>query len=91
MRQKIEMTVLVVALILVGITPRSLLAQVPLEDQLKAQYTMVKMGSDTSGTAVVDQGTTSSLRRAEFSVFPIPTRTSFPPSMKMERFILPTA
>jgi len=57
MRQKIEMTVLVVALILVGITPRSLLAQVPLEDQLKAQYTMVKMGSDTSGTAVVDQGT----------------------------------
>jgi hypothetical protein len=57
MRQKIEMTVLVVALILVGITPRSLLAQVPLEDQLKAQYTLVKMGSDTSGTAVVDQGT----------------------------------
>jgi hypothetical protein len=57
MRQKIEMTVLVVALTLVGITPRSLLAQVPLEDQLKAQYTLVKMGSDTSGTAVVDQGT----------------------------------
>src|SRR6266446_10442921 len=57
MRQKIEMTVLVVALIVVGIAPRSLVAQVPLEDQLKAQYTLVKMGSDTSGTAVVDQGT----------------------------------
>jgi len=57
MLQKIEMTGLVVAAILVGITPSLLLAQVPLEDQLKAQYTMVKMGSDTSGTAVVDQGT----------------------------------
>ncbi len=57
MRQKIEMTVLVVALILVGIAPRSLLAQVPLEDQLKAQYTLVKMGADTGGAAVVDQGT----------------------------------
>jgi len=58
MRQKIEMNVLVVALILVGITPRSLLAQgVPLEDQLKAQYTLVKMGADTGGAAVVEQGT----------------------------------
>jgi len=57
MRQKIEMPVLLVALIVAGITPRSLVAQVPLEDQLKAQYTLVKMGSDTSGTAVVDQGT----------------------------------
>ena len=57
MRQKIEMAVLVVALMVVGITPGLLVAQVPLEDQLKAQYTMVKMGSDTSGAAVVEQGT----------------------------------
>jgi hypothetical protein len=57
MRQKIEMAVLVVALIVVGITPCVLVAQVSLEDQLKAQYTMVKMGSDTSGAAVVEQGT----------------------------------
>jgi hypothetical protein len=63
MRQKIEMTVLVVALILVGITPRSLLAQVPLEDQLKAQYTLVKMGADTSGTAVVEQGTILAIKK----------------------------
>jgi hypothetical protein len=60
MRQKIEIAVLVVGLILVGILPRFVVAQapaVPLEDQLKAQYTLVKMGSDTSGTAVVEQGT----------------------------------
>jgi uncharacterized membrane protein YgcG len=60
MRQKIEMTVLVIALIVFGIAPGALQAQAPsvsLEDQLKAQYTMVKMGADSSGTAVVEQGT----------------------------------
>lgn len=61
MRQKIEMGVLLVALIIVGITPCLVVAQgvpaVPLEDQLKAQYTLVKMGADTGGAAVVDQGT----------------------------------
>lgn len=60
MRQKIERAVWVVALIAVGITPCVLSAQAPtvsLEDQLKAQYTLVKMGADSSGAAVVDQGT----------------------------------
>jgi hypothetical protein len=61
MRQKIEMAVLLGALIVVGITPCLVVAQgapaVPLEDQLKAQYTLVKMGADTGGAAVVDQGT----------------------------------
>jgi hypothetical protein len=60
MRQKIGTAVLIVALIVVGITPCLVLAQapaVPLEDQLKAQFTLVKMGADTGGTAVVEQGT----------------------------------
>src|SRR5277367_6462969 len=57
MRQKIEMAVFVLALIAVGITPGILAAQVPLQDQLAAQYTLVKMGEDTSGAAVVEQGT----------------------------------
>ncbi len=61
MRQKIEMAVLLGALIVVGTMPCLVFAQgapaVPLEDQLKAQYTLVKMGADTGGTAVVDQGT----------------------------------
>jgi len=60
MRQKIEISVLIVALIVVGITPSLVLAQaptVPLEDQLKAQFTLVKMGADTGGAAVVEQGT----------------------------------
>jgi hypothetical protein len=60
MRQRIEIAVLIVALIVVGITPCLVLAQapaVPLEDQLKAQFTLVKMGADTGGAAVVEQGT----------------------------------
>ncbi len=65
MRRKIEKTVpvvalIVIALIAVGIKPCLVLAQAPtvsLEDQLKAQYTLVKMGEDTSGPAVVEQGT----------------------------------
>src|SRR5260370_23883601 len=58
MRPKIEMAVLVVALMVVGVMPCLVAAQgVPLEDQLKAQYTLVKMGSHTGGAAVVDQGT----------------------------------
>ncbi|MGA8539630.1 MAG: hypothetical protein WB566_09025 [Terriglobales bacterium] len=64
MRQKIEMPVRIVALIavvsIVVLTAGSVLAQapaVPLEDQLKAQYTLVKMGADSGGAAVVEQGT----------------------------------
>src|SRR5260370_41406240 len=60
MRQKIEMAVLT-ALIVVGITPCLLASQdlptVPLEDQLKAQYTLVKMGLDSGGDAIVGEGT----------------------------------
>jgi hypothetical protein len=58
MRPRMEIAVLVVAVVAFGIMPCRVAAQgVPLEDQLKAQYTLVKMGADTGGAAVVDQGT----------------------------------
>jgi hypothetical protein len=59
MRQKIQRAVLIIGLIAVGISPIRVLAQatVSLEDQLKAQYTLVKMGADSGGAAVVEQGT----------------------------------
>jgi hypothetical protein len=59
MRQKIQRAVLMIGLSAVGITPSHVLAQatVSLEDQLKAQYTLVKMGADSGGAAVVEQGT----------------------------------
>jgi len=57
MQRKIEMAVLVGALILVGFAPSFLNAQVSLEDQLKAQYNLAKMGQDSSGYSVVEAGT----------------------------------
>ena len=67
MRQRIEMAVLIVALIVVAITPCLVAAQgapaVPLEDQLKAQYTLVKMGSDSGGAAVVEAGTILDIKK----------------------------
>ncbi len=63
MRQRIEMAVLVVALVVVGITPGMVVAQVSLEDQLKAQYTLVKMGADSSGAAVVEAGTVLAVKK----------------------------
>jgi len=60
MRRKIKTAVLVGALIIVGVAP-CLAAQdapaVPLEDQIKAQYTLVKMGADGDGAIVTEQGT----------------------------------
>jgi hypothetical protein len=64
MRQKMERAVRVVTLVVVGITPCLVAAQgVPLEDQLKAQYTLVKMGSDTGGAAVVEKGTILDIKK----------------------------
>ena len=61
MRQKIEKAILVGALIVVGITPSMVVAQdlppVSLEDRLKTQYTLVKMGWNSGGPALVEEGT----------------------------------
>ncbi len=60
MRQRIEMAMLIVALIVVGVTSW-VVAQdvtvVSLEDQIKAQYSLVNMGADADGTAVLQEGT----------------------------------
>ena len=60
MRQKIKISILIVALIFVGIT-RPVVAQdlpaVPLEDQLKARYTLVKVGWNSGGAAIAEEGT----------------------------------
>jgi hypothetical protein len=61
MRGRIEISIQVAALIFATIAPGLAAAQgaqtVSLSDQLSAQYTMVKMGADSSGPAVVEQGT----------------------------------
>src|SRR5262249_20890137 len=60
MRQRIRISVQIAALMVAGMAPRIAAAQgnsVSLADQLRAQYTMVKMGADSSGPAVTDPGT----------------------------------
>jgi hypothetical protein len=57
MRQKMGMTVLVGSLVLVGFASPLLNAQVSLADQLSAQYNVAKMGQDSSGYSIVQEGT----------------------------------
>jgi uncharacterized membrane protein YgcG len=64
MRQRIEfpsaelvIAFILVSLVALGFAPTPALAQVSMEDQLKAQYTLVKMGADSNGAAVTEQGT----------------------------------
>src|SRR6202035_4151508 len=67
MWQKIKISVLVYALIVVGIPPGLMIAQdlpaVPLEDRLKTQYTLVKMGWNSGGAAIAGEGTVLVIRK----------------------------
>jgi hypothetical protein len=54
----------VVALSLIALTPIVACAQAPsLQEQLAAQYKLVKMGSDTSGYSVVEEGTLLEIKK----------------------------
>jgi hypothetical protein len=96
MRQKIKTPILAAALIVVGITPCRVVAQdlpaVPLEDQLKAQFTMVKMGWNSGGTALLEEGTVLVVKKdgilsVPYGDQPVATRyqdgTVRPPSASM--------
>lgn len=61
MRQRVKISVLMVGLI-VAVAGQAA-GQVALADQLKAQYTMVKMGADSHGTAVVEAGTILNIQK----------------------------
>jgi hypothetical protein len=67
MRPRIKLSVQVAAGILALIAPCLLAAQgapaVSLEEQLRAQYTLVKMGSDSSGPAVMEPGTILAIQK----------------------------
>jgi uncharacterized membrane protein YgcG len=62
MTQKMTIAILV-AVVFFSFTVGVMTAQVPLADQLKAQYNMVKMGADSSGTAVVEAGTLLAVKK----------------------------
>jgi len=63
MTHKMNATVLLLAFTIVSLTAAVSNAQVSLADQLKAQYNMVKMGADSSGTAVVEPGTLLAVKK----------------------------
>lgn len=64
MRRNIETAIQILVLILTGITPGLVVAQgVSIEEQLKAQYQLVKMGADSNGPAVVDAGTILAIQK----------------------------
>ena len=78
MRQRMGMAVVMVALMIIGLTPGTLVAQVSLEDQLKAQFNLVKMGADTGGAAVVEAGTILDIKKGgilsvPYGDTPVPT------------------
>jgi hypothetical protein len=69
MRLRIGLVIQAVILIIVGIAPgRSAAAQgaatIPLDEQLSAQYTLVKLGTDASGTSVLEPGTVLDVEKA---------------------------
>jgi hypothetical protein len=67
MRQKIKIAILAAALIVVGNIRCLVVAQdlpaVPLEDRLKAQYTLVKVGWNSGGPAIAEEGTVLVIRK----------------------------
>ena len=76
MRYKIQMPLLIVTLILVGLTPGLLSAQVSLADQLNAQYNLVKMGEDSNGAAVIEAGTILKINKGGVLSVPYGDQTS---------------
>ncbi len=76
MLRKIEIGLFM--LLACGLVSQLATAQVSLEDQLKAQYTMVKMGSDTSGAAVVEQGTILAIKKGGILSVPYTDNTVMP-------------
>jgi hypothetical protein len=78
MRQKIQVSIQVAALVLVAIAPSLVAAQVSLQEQLEAQYTMVKMGADSSGPAVVEAGTILDIKKGGILGVPYGDVTLYP-------------
>jgi len=82
MGQRIQISIQVAALILAGIMPGLAAAQatVSLADQLNAQYTMVKMGADSSGPAVVEAGTVLVVQKGGILGVPYTNMSLIPPT-----------
>ena len=84
MRGRIEISIPIAALIFAAIAPGLIAAQgaqtVSLADQLSAQYTMVQMGADSSGPAVVQPGTVLVIQKGGILGVPYSSMSLIPPT-----------
>ena len=70
MGQTLKAVILGVALILASMVPWPLAQAPTLQEQLAAQYKLVKMGSDTSGYSVVEAGTLLAIQKGGILAVP---------------------
>jgi hypothetical protein len=78
MQQTLKAIISGVALLLIALVP-CVLAQAPtLQDQLAAQYKLVKMGSDTSGYSVVEKGTLLAIQKGGILAVPYADQAVLP-------------
>lgn len=78
MGQTLKMVISEVALVLTTLVPCSLAQAPTLQEQLAAQYKVVKMGSDTSGYSVVDAGTLLAIQKGGILGVPYTDQTVLP-------------
>ena len=62
---------------------------VSLQEQLAAQYKVAKMGSDSSGWSVVEEGTVLACKKVESKGVPIRLRSRAPRPFRTGRFMRP--
>jgi hypothetical protein len=78
MRQTLKTVLSGMALILTALVPCSLAQAPTLQEQLAAQYKLVKMGSDTSGYSVVEKGTLLAIQKGGILAVPYADQAVLP-------------
>lgn len=78
MAQTFKAILLAVSLVFTALVPCSLAQAPTLQEQLIAQYKLVKMGSDTSGYSVVDPGTLLAIQKGGILAVPYADQSVLP-------------
>ena len=78
MGQTLKAVISAVALFLATLVPCSLAQAPTLQEQLSAQYKLVKMGSDTSGYSVVEKGTLLAIQKGGILAVPYADQAVLP-------------
>jgi len=87
MQRKLDTTISVISLLVTALIPRSLAAgqgaaPPSLQEQLQAQYKLVKMGSDSNGPTVLEEGTVLAIQKG--GILGVPSGSPKPCPAKYE-------